>query len=81
MDQDDHLKSESFGCIGCLGVIVTEVFLIFFSLIMAAFASDSPKSTDKDIYQVFLLFFGGRNLLGVLIYMLYKRKQKNKRSL
>jgi len=57
---------------GCVIVFVAEAALLFVSLIMAAFASDSPKATDAEIGIVFLVVFGGPNLLAIAVYLIKK---------
>jgi|GEM_PF-4453006 len=58
MENDIENQNDSFGCGGCLLVIIAEVVLLFIALIMATFASDSPRSTDTNIEGTFLVVFG-----------------------
>ena len=77
-NQDLHPQVERFSCLGCFAIFVGEVLLLFVSLLMAAFASDSPRSTATASYRAFLTVFGVPHLIALIGFFLYKIKQ-NKR--
>lgn len=43
---EDDLKDQVMGCLGCLGLIAIEAFILLASLIMGGFASDSSQTSS-----------------------------------
>jgi len=67
------------GCLVAFLIVLGEAALFLVSLIMAAFASDSPHATDGDIYSVFAFCFFGPNVLALIVYILYLISKKKAR--